>query len=923
MWDFIASKFWRRLQRMKRKSVALLLTAAMACQPVLVSAEEFVSQDEFTADIETAQEEEPVQNEEPKETQDDVWDISDEQTETAVTGFENEPEDDSDVFTDSNPDIDSDGWYDGTVAAVGDGGENIPSDALYYNGHYYAVFNLHSGWNEAKSYCESLGGYLATITSQGENDAVFAYMLDQGYDSAYFGLTDKETEGTWKWVTGEKVDYTNWHPGEPNSENSNEDYGMFYYKFPDGTWNDGDFGGSTVGKDRAFLCEWGTYTKAEERIVNIATDTWSFPNFTGCKKKYWQLWYPEMQAKELSKWVKAANGGVCYGMVMSAMTLNSADQSASDFSSKLVSDIKQTDISKSLDISATDYIRYMFPLQISTLVQNSYSSDLNGLYRAVKAFENGENDGVEIGVFGKYWFENHAGHSLWGIKTVDEENYSKILVYDCNHPKEERYIILNKDSNGNFVSWSYDTGLFGAATFGTGQKGEPKIDYIDWDGTFYEQLKAKLLGMDSILPPGFTDRNLVALSSGTLTSEGATKIELSGLIEQSEEEAKKLTDSDTFYWNTNDSVQITGNDNGLDANFIGSDSSVEITSSKGKSATLTLSSNNSFQLKTESGDSIRAVFSSLEKEGTTVQTQIEGSPDQEVITASDTKNGNTIINGFNNISVEITKEVENSDGSTTVNKEKELSVDNLNPDHDYNVSTKTADNEAKIVVSEDTNGDGTFDTEIASTDGPIEKEHKWSEWKIIKQPTALAKGSRQRTCSVCNKVATQSIAKLKATIKLNVSSVKLKIKQSTSKIKVTGLAKGDAVKSWKSSNTKIVKVNRKGKITAQSKKGKATVTVTLKSGLSRKITVVVQKNAVACTGITLNKSSLTMKKGKSFILKHTIKPITCVQKVKYTSSNKKVAKVSSKGKITAVKKGTATITVAVGKKKVRCIVRVK
>lgn len=907
---------------MKRKIVSLLMAAAMACQPVLVSADDFVSQEDFSA--ETNQEVMPEQNEETEENQDATEDVTVEtaeelEEEATDIELENDEEDESEAFADSDLETFSDGWDDGTVEAAG---SSIPSDALYYNGHYYAVFNLHSGWDEAKAYCESLGGYLATITSQEENDAVFEYIQNQGYDGAYFGLTDEEEEGTWKWVTGEKIDYTNWHPGEPNAENSNEDYGMFYYKFPDGTWNDGDFGGSTVGNDRAFICEWGTYTETEEQQVNISTDTWSFPNFNGCKKKYWQLWFPEMQAKELSKWLKAADGGLCYGMVMAAMTLNSADQSASDFSSNLVKNIKKTDISKSLGISATDYIRYMFPLQISTLVQNSYSSDLNGLYRSVKAFENGENDGVEISVYGKYWFENHAGHSLWGIKTVDEENCSKILVYDCNHPNEERYIILNKDSNGYFVSWSYDTGLFGASTFGTGQKGEPEIKYVDWDGTFYEQLKEKLLGIDSTLPPGFTDRNLVALSSGKLTSDGATKIELSGLIEQSEEEAKKIANSDTFYWNTNDSVQITGSGNGLDANFIGADSSVEVSSSKGKLATLTLGDNNSFQVQTESGDSIHAVFSSLEKKGTSVQTQIEGSPSQKVVTASNVQNGNTIINGFSKISVGITKEVENSDGSTSIDKEKNLSIDNLNPSHDYNISAETTDSEAKIVVSEDTNGDGKFDKEVASTDTAVEKEHKWSKWKVIKQPTVLAKGSKQRTCSVCNKVETQSIAKLKATIKLNVSSVKLKVKQSTSKVKVTGLARGDAVKSWKSSNTKIVKVNNKGKITAQSKKGKATVTVTLKSGLSKKITVVVQKNTVACTGISLNKSSLSLKKGKTFTLKPAIKPITCVQKIRYTSSNKKVVKVSRKGKITAIKKGTATITVTVGKKKVRCKVRV-
>lgn len=103
-------------------------------------------------------------------------------------------------------------------------------DAMW-QGHRYQVFNnLVSTWTEAETYCESLGGHLATICCQEENDYVYQVMVEAGYTSAYLGLTDRDNEGTWIWVTGEPVTYTNWHSGEPNSENSNEDYAMFYYK---------------------------------------------------------------------------------------------------------------------------------------------------------------------------------------------------------------------------------------------------------------------------------------------------------------------------------------------------------------------------------------------------------------------------------------------------------------------------------------------------------------------------------------------------------------------------------------------------------------------------------------------------------------------------------------------------------------------
>lgn len=136
-------------------------------------------------------------------------------------------------------------------------GVDIPSGAGLYNGHYYYVFNLKKDWAQAKAYCESRGGYLATITSREENDFVFKYMKDSGFSSAYFGFTDEISEGNWKWVSGEPTGYTNWASGEPNGENSREDYAMFYYKFAAGEWNDGDFGANAAGNTTAFICEWG------------------------------------------------------------------------------------------------------------------------------------------------------------------------------------------------------------------------------------------------------------------------------------------------------------------------------------------------------------------------------------------------------------------------------------------------------------------------------------------------------------------------------------------------------------------------------------------------------------------------------------------------------------------------------------------
>lgn len=133
-----------------------------------------------------------------------------------------------------------------------------PSDAEVFGEHHYKFFTLDSvnTWEDAKAYCESLGGHLAIITSSEENNFLYQLMVDAGYTNAYFGLTDSYDEGNWIWMDGSEAIYTNWHSGEPNSENPSEDYGMFYWKYTDGTWNDGDFGKRTNKGGTTFICEW-------------------------------------------------------------------------------------------------------------------------------------------------------------------------------------------------------------------------------------------------------------------------------------------------------------------------------------------------------------------------------------------------------------------------------------------------------------------------------------------------------------------------------------------------------------------------------------------------------------------------------------------------------------------------------------------
>lgn len=123
----------------------------------------------------------------------------------------------------------------------------------------------------------------------------------------------------------------------------------------------------------------------------------------------------------------------------------------------------------------------------------------------------------------------------------------------------------------------------------------------------------------------------------------------------------------------------------------------------------------------------------------------------------------------------------------------------------------------------------------------IEDGHIYSQWVTTKSATIFAKGTKVRICSVCGKLQTKETAKLKPTGKLNTTKVTLRFRRKYNRIRVSNLSAGDKVKSYKSSNKKIATVNKKGVIKAKKKKGKATITVNLKSGKKLKVKVTVRR----------------------------------------------------------------------------------
>lgn len=173
--------------------------------------------------------------------------------------------------------------------------------------------------------------------------------------------------------------------------------------------------------------------------------------------------------------------------------------------------------------------------------------------------------------------------------------------------------------------------------------------------------------------------------------------------------------------------------------------------------------------------------------------------------------------------------------------------------------------------------------------------------------TATA-GDKSATCTVTVTPPVDSIT-------LNKDALDLKVGESGT-LKATIEPDGAATDiSWTSSAPAVAAVDAQGKVKALAP-GKATITATA-GGKSATCTVTVSQPA---TGISLDKSKLTLAVGERSQLKAILKPANATDKVHWESSYQAVATVDENGWVTAHKKGTAVITAKVGGFSATCTV---
>ena len=123
---------------------------------------------------------------------------------------------------------------------------------VQYNGHSYKYFSGPVTWTQARDLCKKMGGYLVTVTSEGENK--FVYSICDHTRNTWIGLNDAKKDGKYVWVTGERTDYRKFGNEVNNGYNGQEKY-FGYFDTERGygkKWN--DFRNNEEGM--AFVCEW-------------------------------------------------------------------------------------------------------------------------------------------------------------------------------------------------------------------------------------------------------------------------------------------------------------------------------------------------------------------------------------------------------------------------------------------------------------------------------------------------------------------------------------------------------------------------------------------------------------------------------------------------------------------------------------------
>ncbi|XP_017316727.2 CD209 antigen-like protein C [Ictalurus punctatus] len=120
----------------------------------------------------------------------------------------------------------------------------------FFNSKLYYISIEKKNWTESREDCREKGADLVIINSKEEQEFIIKQLGESNW--AWIGLSDRDTEGEWKWVDGTELRSGTgfWYKGEPNDAGNNEDCAEIW-TFPDKkSWND-----KPCSYDTQWICE--------------------------------------------------------------------------------------------------------------------------------------------------------------------------------------------------------------------------------------------------------------------------------------------------------------------------------------------------------------------------------------------------------------------------------------------------------------------------------------------------------------------------------------------------------------------------------------------------------------------------------------------------------------------------------------------
>ncbi|KAJ6661663.1 hypothetical protein lerEdw1_013902 [Lerista edwardsae] len=114
------------------------------------------------------------------------------------------------------------------------------------HGKLFKTDGSQGNFEASKATCFQAGGHLASPKISTENAAI-QQIIARHNKAAYLGMNDMQSEGTFTYINGSAIGYTNWANEEPNNAGGKEDCVEIYL---DGKWND-----RSCTERRLIVCE--------------------------------------------------------------------------------------------------------------------------------------------------------------------------------------------------------------------------------------------------------------------------------------------------------------------------------------------------------------------------------------------------------------------------------------------------------------------------------------------------------------------------------------------------------------------------------------------------------------------------------------------------------------------------------------------